>query len=646
MLAGTTCRKKFRRICVLIGATAQAAALAIGAAGASCVQPSDAALVAIDALVGRDPTRAIEQADRILASRNLAPEYRARVLAIKGEAFGRTSQADKALETVRSGAGLALAPESQARVELLWLQATNTFRRDALDTLAPTVSREAEASAPYSAAGICLKIALGNIERMRGNIGAAARHLTMAYRESDAPSLVGPHMEAARLLARLLGDAGNVSAALQLNQQVIEFETANQQEFLLGFAHGFRGIYLNRAKRFDEALPELGHAIAAARKFGDPMGEAYLNQQICSAEIGLKQWASARNHCNLSGTALEQRKDDGFYQTQVLLAEIDLAEQDPAGAKARLTRVINEANGSSSVNQFEPFRLRAEANKRLGDVAAALDDYRRYMQGFEGWSAATRDREAVVSEERFQTDLQVARNRALEEALKYERENAAAKRLNGAVAIALLLLASLLLVRLHVAERRHRKQLADLANTDSLTGIANRRHTADHVVSALSDAERADRPLSLALIDVDHFKSINDTYGHAAGDKVLREIAQTATAWLPESSLIGRWGGEEFLIVFQGRSEAATEAVLEKLRNLISELKPAGDAGRPLRFSAGIAGCRGTSLSARELIDRADKALYRAKNEGRGRTCIYKEPDLHGAFAVPTMATATVAEPA
>jgi hypothetical protein len=66
----------------------------------------------------------------------------------------------------------------------------------------------------------------------------------------------------------------------------------------------------------------------------------------------------------------------------------------------------------------------------------------------------------------------------------------------------------------------------------------------------------------------------------------------------------------------------------------------------PLRFSAGIAGCRGTSLSARELIDRADKALYRAKNEGRGRTCIYKEPDLHGAFAVPTMATATVAEPA
>jgi diguanylate cyclase (GGDEF)-like protein len=74
-----------------------------------------------------------------------------------------------------------------------------------------------------------------------------------------------------------------------------------------------------------------------------------------------------------------------------------------------------------------------------------------------------------------------------------------------------------------------------------LTGIANRRHTADHVVSALSDAERADRPLSLALIDVDHFKSINDTYGHAAGDKVLREIAQTATAWLrnPASSAVG-----------------------------------------------------------------------------------------------------------
>jgi len=157
-----------------------------------------------------------------------------------------------------------------------------------------------------------------------------------------------------------------------------------------------------------------------------------------------------------------------------------------------------------------------------------------------------------------------------------------------------------------------------LATTDPLTGCSNRRQ----VLGQLQvEAQRAARggALSVGLVDMDHFKAINDAHGHAAGDAVLRTFAAEALRALRPTDGLGRWGGEEFLVVLsQTRLEAALAAA-ERLRRMVEEMAvPALPEGRRVTVSIGVAEHRaGEPLD--QTVERADQALYRAKQGGRNR---------------------------
>ncbi|MGC3963283.1 MAG: diguanylate cyclase [Rhodocyclaceae bacterium] len=159
-------------------------------------------------------------------------------------------------------------------------------------------------------------------------------------------------------------------------------------------------------------------------------------------------------------------------------------------------------------------------------------------------------------------------------------------------------------------------ELEQLANTDRLTNAFNRRHFEEVALREMSRARRYNLPLALIIIDLDHFKLINDDFGHAAGDRVLVEFTQLARKHLRSSDVLARWGGEEFVVL--ATSTALDEALVlaDKLRELL-ELHPF-DGLRTVTLSAGV-----TSLSLRDTFDafvrRADKALYAAKSEGRNR---------------------------
>ena len=122
------------------------------------------------------------------------------------------------------------------------------------------------------------------------------------------------------------------------------------------------------------------------------------------------------------------------------------------------------------------------------------------------------------------------------------------RRRGGRVEVIVLLTAYILNANL-----RHRRQLLRLASQDSLTGLPNRRRTAELAKAALSATISAQQPVTVAIIDLEHFKAINDRYGHAAGDYVLREFARTSRESLRDSDILGRWGGEEFLLVMRRR---------------------------------------------------------------------------------------------
>jgi diguanylate cyclase (GGDEF)-like protein len=158
-----------------------------------------------------------------------------------------------------------------------------------------------------------------------------------------------------------------------------------------------------------------------------------------------------------------------------------------------------------------------------------------------------------------------------------------------------------------------------LATLDELTALANRRHMNE----VLAQEERRDsssgQPTCIALLDIDFFKQINDRYGHAAGDEVLRQFAASARAELRTRDVLARWGGEEFLLMLPDTAPGDALAVLARLRTRVAQLEVAGVAfERPLSFSGGLTTRQGREPLA-ATVNRADKALYQAKSGGRDR---------------------------
>jgi diguanylate cyclase (GGDEF)-like protein len=168
--------------------------------------------------------------------------------------------------------------------------------------------------------------------------------------------------------------------------------------------------------------------------------------------------------------------------------------------------------------------------------------------------------------------------------------------------------------------RQLNEQLSAYANKDDLTGVANRRC----FFEVLDKRFNVGEPFGLAWIDVDHFKNLNDTYGHNTGDKVLRPVAQTIRSTLRESDFVGRVGGEEFgLILGENTVEECLRAT-DRVRDKVS--KCCNDTGHSITISIGIVMWNpGDSTKADELTHRSDLALYRAKDNGRNRTEVYDE---------------------
>jgi diguanylate cyclase (GGDEF)-like protein len=165
-----------------------------------------------------------------------------------------------------------------------------------------------------------------------------------------------------------------------------------------------------------------------------------------------------------------------------------------------------------------------------------------------------------------------------------------------------------------------RDALREQAIRDSLTGLWNRGMILDQLERELHRSRREGRPLAVAVADLDHFKQVNDTLGHAAGDAVLREAAERMRAAVRDCDFVGRYGGEEFLLVLPGCDGQAGLQVAERVRRRVGEAPVrAGEALAPITVSIGLAAAGPTGAEADALIRAADEALYRAKAQGRNR---------------------------
>jgi diguanylate cyclase (GGDEF)-like protein len=251
---------------------------------------------------------------------------------------------------------------------------------------------------------------------------------------------------------------------------------------------------------------------------------------------------------------------------------------------------------------------------RNGDRATAIAQVRRANTN-DGITAIEKHADGIIEDERVRLrELTLHASRVTTTLLRFVYLMSFA----GICLLALSVLSAMVLRRSFARERIYRDELQVRAETDELTGVANRRRLLTVLDRRIAEARLDGTALSFAMFDLDNFKRVNDTHGHAVGDRAIRHVVRTALRMVRVNDLIGRLGGEEFGIILPKADSDNAFIVCERLRlRLREENMPLDEEQRlHLTISSGIA-CLTDEDDAASLIERADKALYAAKRDGR-----------------------------
>ena len=608
------------------------AALALAFAGffgpaqaqVSCFVSADPAIYALQLMSSRDARATLPRIDAELNATRGLPELDLNRTASLYAVRATTYQVLELDGDARSAAleGLQLVPDvnNPVHVELRSIHSENVYDRAGIEMAIKAVEAARSRLKADSVAESCLRITLGTLQYRQDRGDLAIVNLMHAYQTGVTHDRLVQRMIAASALSKVMRDMGDYTQALALNAEVVEWNTAQNASLNLSVSRFLRGSILKEQRSFPAAIEEFVKARELSVTLDDTQGIAFSDLDLCQVMIEIGQLTEARQRCeNALRLFAIARSNDVVKHTRAALAHIDLEQGHAARALVTLNEIL--ANGAADMppRDVAPlFKLRARANAAVGNFRESYDDLDESLRRTMAVEDARRVRQAATLSARFETDRQLERNAELNRELTTAQERQRDQKVwtyiviaTGAIVIALLTLQIF-------AIRRHKRQLALLANQDGLTGLPNRRHTYELGTAAMAKASSAQSPLTVAVIDLDHFKSINDRCGHAAGDKVLKQFALVCREAIRDTDIFGRWGGEEFLLVMPGTTLDVALIALERLRAqaLCIDL-PASGAGLRVGLSAGLASFEANVNSLDELIARADAALYRAKHEGR-----------------------------
>jgi diguanylate cyclase (GGDEF)-like protein len=317
-----------------------------------------------------------------------------------------------------------------------------------------------------------------------------------------------------------------------------------------------------------------------------------------------------------------------IMEIESLLAHLLLRTGDIAGAERYADAAIARSAGlATSLPAVMAFETRYEVAASRHDLPKALASYKLYAAADRAYLSDVKARELayhLVRQETLQKNQQIEllnrQNTLLQLQQRVDKQKAENSRL-----LMLMFAAFALIIaywgykmrRLHVSLRR-------MAETDALTGICNRHYFTAQSEKTLVHCAKVGEQVSLIMFDLDHFKVINDTYGHVTGDWVLKEVAKTCAELCRRMDYFGRLGGEEFAILLQGCDARAATRIADDCRMRISRIQSA-PSGHAFTISAsfGVSCTASSGYDLDKLISHSDQMLYRAKREGRNRVKTY-----------------------
>jgi diguanylate cyclase (GGDEF)-like protein len=619
---------RFRRCLRTLAAIALAGTLGLGlpcGAGAAG-EALEGILARLEAMAGHQPSRAqVELASLDEEHIALDPKDRLRIELIRLVIADGQSRADDALALADQ-----LLAQPQIRDDSVLAAKVEHFRFDSYYQLDQGERAEQAVEleldrARRSKVDDALSQALIDRARLlmkRGDYEQACAAITDAERHAQGAQITAEVRFSNAILAKTIGDW---TLALQSYRDAYDKFHAVEDRTGEADSQAGAGLALNELGRAAEAVGPLTEAIGLYRQVGDQEGAAIAKGELALSQAHLGQVTEALA-TNAEGIEELSRvhSDVRMAQLQVERARLQLTLKHPVEAQSLLERARATVMGTDEL------KLRAKLHETSADVQAALGHadaaYQESQRGLEDQRRRTEQlvtRQLAAQRGRLESEL-LTRENAL---LRNEADASQgallaahrAARLQGiATGLAVLVIVGTVVAlrRQHVLMRR----IARMAETDPLTGVSNRRHVIELGQRLMNRCNQGGRPYALLLLDLDRFKDINDGFGHGAGDVALCSVSQTLRRHLRPDDQLGRYGGEEFAVILPGADAAEASAVAERLRAAVAALPPDWAPGAPpLTLSGGIAIARPDHSDFSQLLVRADKALYRAKNAGRNR---------------------------
>jgi len=467
----------------------------------------------------------------------------------------------------------------------------------------------------------------GQLHYYRGDFNTAVRDLDEAYRIFTRLGDAGQLRGALNAMANLYSEpaVAQYDRALEYYRQVLAANRAAGSQRGMATTYFNIASTLERQGKLREALAQYRRGLEMDLRRGDSAEVAVDRRAV---GIVLYKLGRADEALRLFDQVLAYaaRNGDTELVAQARLSRgVALRMLGRGGeALAELERARAHFAGTGNPRFLEKVHEeRALAYAQTGAWREAYAARGEQMALQKTLGEAAREEQSSRLRVRFDVDRKEAENRALlrENALR-RRAEAAAERVRG-LQVAVIVLSAVViaaLVLLVVRQVGNARRLRETALTDELTRLPNRRHLFLLVDAVARAARSRGTGFAVLALDVDHFKSINDRFGHAAGDTVLRRVAEATRSALREGDLLGRVGGEEFTAVLPGASAEAAAQVAERLRAAVERADLSDvHAGLTVTISVGIAVWDAADGDFAVALRRADESLYRAKAAGRNR---------------------------
>ncbi len=622
--------------------TAALVGTATHVARAACIGNQTGALTELESLAFHDPAKALPQVAVALANKNTKRSERVGLHAIAADASRQLGFSRQSITYADAGLAL-LAPNdlSDVAVRMRTVRALVSTNVGGIDAAVVDLTRIVDAVRQRPLALGCALRDRGWLHYRAGDTEQALDDMVHAYNLLRTHASREEAMVTAGRLSMAHYSVRDYAQALTLVDESIAFFRAERAQVRLATALDRRAAVLRSAGRYDEALVAGNEALQIHTDVNDRVGTGLSQMRLCGIEIARNALKAARAWCNRAGSTLSGTSvmDDNDYRSLAALrGRLLIAEGNPRAAIPQLDRAISPGGAQPADDISELFELRARAFAEIGNYMEAFADQSEYLRRVREQAALDRIREMARLRVQFQMDREKQKIELLEKDKVLAEERLVNQaRTTRLVAIAGLTGASIALALAYAlwGYRRHRAELVAQAERDELTMLPNRRTIVRSAVAALTLSRQTGQPLTIGLVDLDHFKTVNDRFGHAVGDELLRRFANLAdTEMRACGAQIGRFGGEEFLLVFANtapdQARGLAERLCQAMRNCVLK---SGDDEASATLSIGLAAYESGDVLFDQITLRADVALYSAKSLGRNRVEVYSS-ERHAALGL------------